>query len=367
MPSQATLCSELFLSTPKKVSNNFWNIFGGTKRFDLEAFKLSKVEIKSKLDAGQSLEQIVKHTSSVEGKLALIEVTAEFVGTRSFEEVIISASAQEVTKITKALKKFDFNQGFTIHQGKDLIQALYLISNSKGVGLERLIGVDLPGAVKQAIDQRIENELATTNFISAMQNLGLIRNLKSIERLKAWRARLENIEKGIISVAINTPSILLLGVPLHIPNLRLLRGEKISKVVIDDVKQNGFESTYRIIPSELKRRAGFDLFWSAGRKVYTGFMSAFVAYLIVVNHSQIMNTIDLAFVNNHRLEAAQEQTFNPQKIREAQLQSWKKAFFEFEGRWPDIEKNPSDRAEWQRVTSALQQTPNSELKAAFDL
>ena len=176
----------------------------------------------------------------------------------------------------------------------------------------------------------------------------MIKDSSSISRLRLIRKKYENVESGVTSLAINSifwnlfPSLDLM--PTHLPKISLLRSKVLSPEILELVAKNGFEAAYPKLKTILGNSAKFDIAYSTGRNLYYSFLSVYLGYIIYEYYPFLRFGVEAYFLSDNDVINNCRENFNPEKVRNEQLESWRQAFYEFEGRWPDMD-NPMDKEE----------------------
>jgi len=319
--SGAHICEGLFSTeSQKQNSTDHW--------FDLDAFTAQKQKFqdklrrKEKVDPSQLTDQVTK--------LALSEAIGQ---ERGWDLLNLSGAGndpKQSQKIFKFFKGLSFDQGITAFKLRKILTRLYVISNSPPKRVSLLIS----DAEESLIQRRIGMAFLRVGFSQAVQDIGLVRDPSLFESLRKFSARHSNSKNLLLAVALNGWSLSTIGFPVYAPTFTLANPRL-------HLAANGV------------------------RNLIVAAMIGTAVSMATQMFPILEVTVSAAFTSEERLAQIQDATFNAQRIREEQFNSWKEAFRAFEGRYPDPQKYPQDAAEWNREWNKLINIPDEQLKVQF--
>ena len=97
------------------------------------------------------------------------------------------------------------------------------------------------------------------------------------------------------------------------------------------------------------------------RALYIQGMTILGMTYLARQYPMLMGTIGMQFVTEEDLRELEDRTFNAERVRQEQFESWRQAYFDFEGHYPDP-GNPSERAEMDAERARLRDTPDADLR-----
>lgn len=258
----------------------------------------------------------------------------------------------------------------SLKQIQDFAAAFYLLANPaypglSGSRLSRFFAryIRIPPPVKSLIRMRIEIELAAKSLEEAAKSLGFLRAPDRIEALQLWLRKNPLVMDSIATIALNTIFIKYAGVPGYLPLLPLTAQKRIPPELLEKIRLHGFDAGYEDAKKIFGASAKFETGWNAARAVFGVLATGVLVYFLVEYYDDIRMLVGMAFVTKEDLKRYQDETFNCDRVRATQFQSWKDSFRAFEGREPDP---VTDKREWDETYNSIYSTPCDELKVKFD-
>ena len=89
--------------------------------------------------------------------------------------------------------------------------------------------------------------------------------------------------------------------------------------------------------------------------------------VFLVNHPEVISYFADAFLaTKSDFSLHQNRVFDLNESQQMLWESWKQAFYDFEGRWPDPNKFPQDANEWSRELDRIKSLSSEDIKVNFD-
>lgn len=357
--SEALTCSQLFTTGFQRAESS---VPQARPQFEQSAFSRIKTDLKSKIEANEDLRSA--NFDNDWSKLALFEVIAEKSGwdLLNISKIMAKGSGRDQQRVTKILNQFSFDDGVSARKLESILTRLYLLANSHPKGIDLSIST----ARERLITKRMELSFVKQSFMEALHELGFIRDPNLFERVKALRSQYSNYESLLITASLNAFSITHFGIPVHVPKLQAGERQNIPPEVIQKIKDHGIDAARDDLKRIYSRHSNFQLAWNTVRRLYTGAMFGLAVFMSVQMLPMLEYSIASHFTTEQRLAEIQNATFSADKVREEQFNSWRQAFNDLEGRYPDTAKYPQDAAEWNRVSNSLAQIPDEQLRVQFN-
>lgn len=370
-PSYATSAEQPNSSSQGASCARIWNRIStfGSKRnkFDVEKFRIYKLLYKDLL--AQPDVAPAQGPKSIEATLALLEATAEHNGTDILQinQLLEQGPDRDMKKVIKRLRKLNAKNGIAEIHARELIEDLYLIINGNSFKKTGKLPLWLqnkdPKTVRAKIRQHIETELLSNDLISALKSLGIARDKSLLESLKLWHQANKNLFEAITNIAFNAFTVQSFGFPTALPKFNFTKTKTVPPEILALVREKGFNAAYDDVAKLFGKRADFDLRWRTAQIIYNRLLSPYMILMMTPVVPLIKNILALSHRSDDDVRKLQERTFNSDKIRKEQFESWKEAFKEFNGRYPDSVAHPEDKEEWDREWKHLQTTSDEDLKA----
>ncbi len=336
--------------------------------FKQSEFDAAKKSFLEKLQTGAAADMDLAATGprnlSPTEALALMEATGEAQG-RDILSVskLLSKHSPARKQILKFMKATNVEAGLSLTQIQDLSAKFYLLSNPAYSNLPRFLARRIPPPARMLIRKRIETELAAKTLEKAARNLGLLRASGRIEALRLWLRKNPLVMDSVTTIALNTILLRFTGYAGYPPKLSLTAQKKIPPELLEKIRLHGFDAGYEDAKKIFGASAKFETGWNWARSVFGVLVTGVLVYFIVEHYDDIRMLAGMAFVTKEDLKKNQDETFNCDRIRAEQFQSWKDSFLAFEGREPDPVK---DKQEWDETYHSIYHTPCDELKVKFD-
>jgi len=306
--------------------------------------------------------------SSAEERLAFLEAVAEESGFDALQLAsrLDNASEDKLLAFRKLVESYGSSsgekEGFRKLELEELIERLYVFSHSlQGTDWTAKLLAPVP---RELIRQRIEKEILSHELLTALGNLGLIRDPSAREKLSLWLRQRPWIRESLLSVGWNALTMYQFHAPSYLPVRPVFTGSKaISKELREQVMRDGFEASYSALQQHFGAGPALDFALIAANRVMSTAALGVLSYMLYENFPVVRMLFMLATVDKADL-AKYARERNPDDIRREQLESWRRAFHDFEGRYPDP-NNPQDQREMERVWKRLVDTPDEDLRVKY--
>jgi|GEM_PF-4671250 len=296
-------------------------------------------------------------------KLAFFEAYAENTG-RDYLSWLRLANADEkksalYLRMVAALKMENQVSGY---QMINFIEDAYEIANAPPrTSWQRYFGK----SYKQIIAQRVELELAQSNLMAAMRNLGLARDNSALELVKNFQRQVSQYEQLTVAGGVQYVAYRILGLtPIWFPLTSLARAQNAEGQSPDQIRARA-----NSVPGKIK--AGLDF---ATDKAYRAFFAFFLisATSFILHHLADPMTVvhqtvaavqvlegfaEMALHGNFQLDFKWDPVLLA-SVHSPTYQVWAQMnFFQAHGRLPDPFTNTMDRQMWYNIFVQLSGLP----------
>lgn len=261
--------------------------------------------------------------------------------------------------VFNALSKLSFENGASESQLEETIQTVYNLIFPIPDSKEKKTPSDLINEYKR------QNEILYLIQIHtlAFQQLGLLKDQKPTDHLKKFRNNHPIAETLVVTSIMNTITITYFSFLSHFPNFLLSKTRKIPDNLINRIKLNNDAEASK---EELRQlgwdKATIDHNWKMAGKTYFYLTRALTVFMFL----QALPVLKYSFLDYYLNESNSTNTdieiFNADQFRFEQLESWRKAFFLLEGRFPDPDHLKEDREEMDRVQENIENIIKDRLK-----
>jgi len=252
--------------------------------------------------------------------------------------------------------------------------------------LPNSLGKLFPQSPKTYIHEQVKEALLTQDFVSGLRQLGILGTSSSLELVEKWWRNHPLTSSVLESTAWNTFSLYFFGTLIHAPRLQTLRQQLRRPELIERIRREGFDSVYPQLYEKYGTHARFDLAYETARTAYYRVLLVQLVRLMWIYQDELKIALDprtwiffRAFANASAgdLEKKQEETFEENKVRREQFNSFREAYVDSEGPFNEEAPRPwekdyaervrrfpaSYREEADRTWKTLSETPAKDLKA----
>lgn len=333
--------------------------------FDYTAFTTKRDFYEQILRSGDTID--LNSISDSMSRVAFLEATSRSRGLDILDlnGIIQNGSFLQKYKLQRTVNRLDFSGGLSLKKLSNVLEDLYLLSHSASLSVQDqgvLLGTREAVSVKSIVRKRIESEIVKAELINAFEELGLIRDRGMYNRMVQWRSEHKNIENSFLTGLLNFISIHYLGLVSFIPDVQLNPRHPPPAELVAKIKSGGFDAIYEDIRPYYRNTTIFNMVWKTARVAYLSFFMAYGTIMAVQALPAFSDIVNSTTVPAAKLEQLQEKTFNADEVRNQQFDSWRQAFYEFEGRWPDPVR---DKAEWEHNWDSIMSTPDGQLRVNY--
>jgi len=250
------------------------------------------------------------------------------------------------------------------------------------------VGRRLPESPETYMRNQVKEALLSQDLVFALKTLQIIRPSTPRELIDRWRKD-HPLTAGILeSTAWNAFSLYFFGTLIHVPRLQTLRAQLRRQEVLDRIRIEGFDSVYPELHEKFGANARFDLAYQAARTAYYRFLVVHLVRMMWIYQDELKLSLDprtwiffrtFANATNEDLEKKQDETFEENKVRREQFESFREAYVDDLGPFDEPPPGPwekdyeervgrfpaSYREEADRTWKGLVETPAEKLKATW--
>lgn len=195
------------------------------------------------------------------------------------------------------------------------------------------------------------NDLAINRAVNTilLYGMGLPEELRG--RLRLWLHDHPNTEQWTTATLLNAFSMKMFGVPISIPRAAFLYARPLSRAQRENLREKGFDATYPDLKEVLGGPGRFDEIWNFTRAgIYFAVQIAGGAYF-VSHWDQMKMVLDprtwiflysFSHVTKEDLKKKEDETFDADRVRREQFESFKEAYNLMEGPFDQPLPNPWD-------------------------
>jgi len=351
-----------------------WPLFGKPYAFDYAEFAVAKEKFSGDLAGGRELNWLRDTPTSVEGKLALLEVIANQGSNDrvAMIEEILNASSQSRPAMQKAKRKliayaqsmfessanpFEMRlrrgaewrslrniSGFlhrmnilartADHPELSRFESALEVLKSPYTSLKGKYAKD----IDSAIEERFMVELLTNNLETSLKKLALLPERVPMDSIvSAYRAHSNTLKNGL-NLALTSALYSYAGVVAPFPPaIGALKSAKIRESTFEKVLREGYGAAEKEIYEDLGRPAKFDRVYRTAGRLYANYLAVEGAMLLIRFYPLLRNMVGMFMVTEDDCRLA-ENKMDTNDIRESNIANFRVSFIGFEG-------EPSVRAE----------------------
>ena len=198
---------------------------------------------------------------------------------------------------------------------------------------------------RNAIQRRVETEIAANSIEDALKKLGVLKGSRAIDRFRQLRGKHGNIENSMVSLVLNYLLLRVSPVPfVHLPKISLMRSKIITKELIEKIKTQGFDASYDDLVKLFGRSATFDTVYGQARFLYMSLLSIYGGYLLYEAKDMMIFSISSVFTTPEKVEEYIRKNVEAEEVKQRQFEQWKQGVYDFTGEWPTQEQ---EQEQWQ--------------------
>jgi hypothetical protein len=315
----------------------------------------------TRASAGSRCESLFANQASIEFLRNLDQQTPVLnYGLENLLSILESGKSREQKIIRSLLSQISLNKKTTPPEVQSVVIKLYKIANSPKTNLEKTLREKISSIEERKIKTRIELEILQNGIFTALQNLGLMRDLTRIDRLRLFINKSANVHEFIISGALNTFTLYWMNLVGAIPAIQMMEFQKITPEIIELVKTKGFNAAYPQLLKVFKNKARVDIVFMAAARVYTLYMFMLIPQIVYEHYDMIKFGVGMATMTEESLREYEAEHFDPRQVRFERQTAWREGYEAFNGKLN--EADPADRKIIQEHWQMLINTRDENLK-----
>lgn len=249
--------------------------FLNAKEFYLQYF--------AKIAEGEHDPNVAKiRTKTSEERLALFEVLSmqNGLGLEDLSQRLAQLDPKSQTRFSKHFSKRRFADGFSQEEAKAIFTEVYLLTHVDPRSWQEVLSQPLSKSFETLVQQRAELEFGRTDFVSALNNLGLIRRPGTRAKLQSWVAEHSAWIEVSRTIGVNAASYALTGFFTRPPSTQKLLAKPVfSDASIELLRAKQWSGARESLMIEAGHYPQEDLALTVGMKITSGvLMGVAVAY-----------------------------------------------------------------------------------------